>query len=205
MISNDNAFEAINDFEDLPLVPNKIIAILLDDDSEQAENFWKLLYYSTPDALSKDNLTEDEKLSCIWENQPLENEYHIFNKPLIGSALDTAESQTQLRLYRDTNNPVSGIESLVNIIAIFLTNEKESMVRYKSCLVERTDVMESLFLNVMNGRDIGLGTGVLKFDKRLSRSCGSVLGISNSKSFYGRTLTIALRYMSAETDGGICG
>ena len=84
------------------------------------------------------------------------------------------------------------------------TNEKTCLVYQDGILCERTDVMESLFLDVMNGRDIEIGSGVVMFDRELSRSCNSQLNIGNSKSFYGRSLVMALQFISGES-GGLCG
>jgi hypothetical protein len=205
MIRNGSNDSAINNFGLLPLIPNQIVMALIEDNSDEAEMFWKLLAYSQPDALEKDNLTEDEKIACIWDGDTLENEFHIFYKPLIGAALDTAQSQTQMRLYRITTKPVSELDALINFEIVFITNEKESMVRHKGYWVERTDLLETLFLSIMNGRDLGVGVGTLKYDDKLSRSCGSTLGINNSKTFYGRTLIMGLRFMSAESDSRACG
>ena len=71
-------------------------------------------------------------------------------------------------------------------------------------LCERTDIMEALFLSVMNGRDIEIGSGVFQFNRELSRSCNSQLNIGNSKSFYGRSLILALQFVGADS-GGSCG
>lgn len=205
MIRNGSSDSAINDFGMLPLIPDRIVNALLDNESEEAEMFWKLLVYSRPDALEQDNLTQDEKINCIWDGETLENEFHIFYKPLIGAALDTAQSQTQMRLYRINTSPTTKLSALINFEIVFITNEKESMVRYNGVLVERTDLLETLFLDIMNGRDIGIGIGKLKYDKELSRGCGSVLGINNSKTFYGRTIVMGLRFMSADSDDRYCG
>lgn len=205
MIRNGNGDSAFNDFSQLPSVPYRIIDALLNDNSEEAEMFWKLLVYSQPDALEKDNLTEDEKIDCIWGGQTLENECHIFFKPLIGAALDTAEAQTQMRVYRYTGDPRSRLKTLANFEIVFTTNEKESMVRNKGIPMERTDLLECLFLSLMNGRDLGVGIGTLEYNDELSRSCGSTLGINNSKNFYGRSLIMSLMFMGAESDDRICG
>ena len=123
MIVNGNS-GAINNFENVPMIPNQIINTLLDEKSEEAENFWKLLYYGTDDALSKRKLKLKEKVALIWAGDSLENNYRIFYKPLIGSALDTASSQTQMRLYRTTSNPTSKLDCLINFEIVFTTNEK---------------------------------------------------------------------------------
>ena len=205
MIRNGNSSKAYNDFEKLSLIPNQIVMALMEDTSEEAEMFWKLLAYAQPDALEKPNLTEDQKIDCIWDGETLENNYHIFYKPLIGAALDTAEAQTQMRLYRSTTSPRSSLEALVDFAIVLITNEKESTVRYNGVIVERTDLMESLLLNLLNGRDLGIGIGYLSYDDELSRGCGSTLGINNAKTFYGRTIVMGLRFMSADSDGRECG
>ena len=43
MVANGNN-NAINNFEKLSLIPNQIVMALIEDTSEEAENFWKLLY-----------------------------------------------------------------------------------------------------------------------------------------------------------------
>ena len=204
-VVNGNAESVVNNFGTLPSVPYRIIETLASETTEEAEMFWKLLCYAQPDCMEKGNLTEDEKTDTVWAGESLENEYHVFMKPLIGAALDSASSQTQMRIYRDTTNPISSIEALANFVIIFTTNEKESTVRYKGMIFERTDLLESLFLNIMNKRDLGVGVGYLEYDKQASRSCGSTLGVNNSKSFYGRTAVMALKFVGADSDDRFCG
>ena len=205
MIVNGNGYKAVNDLSKVAFIPTQIMNVLIEDQSKEANDFWKLLCLSREDCLDVEDLTEDEKIAAIWQGDSLENNYHVFYKPLIGSALDSAQAQTQMRLYRTTTQPNSNYEAIINFEIDLITNEKESMVRCEGYYVERTDLMESLLLSILNGRDLGLGTGTLSFDKNLSRSCGSALGINNSKTFYGRSLTLGLRFMSAETDINVCG
>ena len=61
-----------------------------------------------------------------------------------------------------------------------------------------------MFLNIFNGRDIGVGSGFVTFNREFSRSCNSQLNIGNSKSFYGRSLVLAINFASGES-GGLCG
>ena len=88
--------------------------------------------------------------------------------------------------------------------AVMKLREKTSLVYQNGLLCERTDLMESMFLDIMNGRDIDIGSGMVTFDRELSRSCNSQLNIGNSKSFYGRSLVMALQFISGES-GGLCG
>ena len=204
MLSNGNFSMAFNNYAEMPQLPYKILTALLTEESKAAEDFWKLLKYADVDALKKDNLTYDEKMALIWTGDSIEQNYNVFLKPLIGSSLDTAEAQTQLRIFRYTTMPTTRFEAVMTIEADFITNEKTCLVYQNGILCERTDLMEALFLDIMNGRDIEIGSGVIMFDRELSRSCNSQLNIGNSKSFYGRSLVMALEFISGES-GGLCG
>lgn len=168
------------------------------------EDFWKLLKYADVDALEKPDLTYEEKLELIWNGDSVEQKYNVFLKPLIGSSLDTAEAQTQLRLFRYTISPTTKLESIICFEADFITNEKTCLVYQNGILCERTDLMETMFLDIINGRDIEIGSGVLTFNREMTRSCGSQLNIGNSKNFFGRSLIFALQFIDAQT-GGTCG
>lgn len=204
MLANENNYMAFNNFSEMPDLPYKIIEVLLTDTSQDAEDFWKLLKYTEVNALKQKNLTLKEKKTMIWQGESIEQNFNVFLKPLIGSAMDSAEAQTQLRLYRYNTVPTTQFEAIVCFEADFVTNEKTSLVRRNKILCERTDVMEALFLSVMNGRDIEIGSGVFQFNRELSRSCNSQLNIGNSKSFYGRSLILALQFVGADSGGG-CG
>ena len=204
MLANEDNYMGFNNFSEMPDFPYKIIEVLLTDTSQDAEDFWKLLKYTEVNALKQKNLTLKEKKAMIWQGESIEQNFNVFLKPLIGSAMDSAEAQTQLRLYRYNTIPTTQFEAIVCFEADFVTNEKTSLVRRNKILCERTDVMEALFLSVMNGRDIEIGSGVFQFNRELSRSCNSQLNIGNSKSFYGRSLILALQFVGADNGGG-CG
>ena len=204
MLANGNSSMAFNSFAEMPQLPYKVISTLLTEESQSAEDLWKLLKYTDVDALSKPNLSYEEKLALVWTGNSIEQNFNVFLKPLIGSSMDDAEAQTQLRIFRYTTMPITRFDSVITIEADFITNEKTCLVYQNGLMCERTDLMESLFLDVMNGRDIEIGSGVVMFDRELSRSCNSQLNIGNSKSFYGRSLVMALQFISGES-GGLCG
>ena len=204
MLSNGNNYQAYTSFKEVPQFPYKIIEVFLTSDEEMVEKFWKLLKYVDVDALEKPNLTYEEKIDMIWNGDSVEQKYNIFLKPLIGSSLDTAEAQTQLRLYRYTISPNTQLEAVIAFEADFITNEKTCLVYQDGILCERTDLMENMFLDIINGRDIGIGNGVLTFNREMSRSCSSQLNIGNSKTFFGRSLVFALDFVDGQT-GGLCG
>lgn len=201
MLANDNYDQTFNNFSQVPTIPYRCIDALISSQSDEAEILWKLLKYNDVDCLSKDNLTEDEKYALIWVGDSLEQNYSVFIKPLIGSAVDTALEQSQLRIYRSTETPTNKIDTTLCYEFDFITNEKDSLVRKDGILMERTDLMESMFLSIMNGRD--LGVGVLVYDRILSRSCSSALAMNNSKTYFGRATVMALQYINPDT-GGSC-
>lgn len=199
-MNNDNKDIKYNDFKNQPLIPYKILEALLTNTSESANRLFKLLKYNDIDCLSKPNLTLREKKSLIWRGQDIEQNYNIFVKPLIGSSLVDSESQSQMRIYRYSTYPTNKIEATISIQMIFLTNEKSSLVEVDGILCERTDVMESEFLNIINGRDISIGSGYITFDREVIRSSTSQINVSNSRSVYGRSLLIALKYTNLSHD-----
>lgn len=199
-MNNDNKDIKYNDFKNQPLIPYKILEALLTNTSESANKLFKLLKYNDIDCLSKPNLTLREKKALIWRGQDIEQNYNIFVKPLIGSSLVDSESQSQMRIYRYSTYPTNKIEATISIQIIFLTNEKSSLVEVDGILCERTDVMESEFLNIINGRDISIGSGYITFDREVIRSSTSQINVSNSRSVYGRSLLIALKYTNLSHD-----
>lgn len=204
-LPNGNSNVSFNNFTEVPYIPYKIIKTMRESTSVEAENFWKCLKYTTTDALDKPNLTEQEKKALIWKgNDSIEDDYQVFLKPLIGSQLTDAQSQTQLRLFRYGGTPTNRMESILLYEFDIIVNEKASMIYYNNILCARDDVMEAMLLSVLNGRDIGIGQNYLRYDRELSRTCQSLTNISNSKSFFGKSLVMGLLYKHPDLGGG-CG
>lgn len=200
---NGNSTMSYNDFSQQPLVTYKILEFLMKEKSQMAEDFWKCLIYDTKDALDKDNLTFEQKRDYIWTGETDEQNYRVFLKPIVGSILSDSQSQTQFRLYRSQTVPEARNSAIICYDFDFLTNEKTCLVYYEGVLCERTDLMESLFLAVFNGRDINIGSSYLSFDRELYRVTGSTIGLTNSKTIFGRSLTMAMRYVNAQSGGCI--
>lgn len=203
-MSNDNRSTSFNNFVELPLLPYKVIEVMLKDKSQETEDLWKVLKYTDIDCLDKPNLTLKQKKEMIWKGESEEQFFNVFLKPMVGSSMDDTNAQTQIRLYRYNTMPTNKISAIVCFEIDLITNETTSLIRKDGLLMERTDYMESLFLNFMNGRDIQIGSGFFSFDRELSRSCNSQLNIGNSKSFYGRSLIMGLRFSNIES-GVECG
>ena len=63
-----------NIFSSMPFIPYKIVMALMEN-----ENFCKLIYYNTMDALSQPNLTIEQKQALIWDgDKDRMDHYNIF-------------------------------------------------------------------------------------------------------------------------------
>lgn len=206
MIANNNSEYAFNDFTEVPKIPYKIVESLMTSTSTEAKNLFKCLKYSDSDCLSKPDLTLNEKRKMIWSpdqnNWTQEQNFNIFLKPLVGNSLDTSEQQTQIRIYEYHILPTDKYQSVLSYAFDFITEEKTSLIYFDDILVERTSFMQSCVLSVMNGRDIAVGQNYFQFSRDFDRYAGSALNISNSKSFYGRTLVMGLLYSDLQKGDG---
>ncbi len=187
-----------NNFLPMTKIPHQIISHLISSKSESAESIWKILKYNEIDCLSKPNLTFQEKNELRYLGQGQQEGKKIFLKPLVSESLTNADNQTIIKLYRFVTQPDNHLTATINFAFEFLTNETTSLVLYEDCYVEKTDLMEALWLDLFNGKDIGIGSSCLQFNRELSRSSQSLLDINNSKSFYGRHIIMSLRYMNAQ-------
>lgn len=78
MLNNNNGYMAFNSYDEMPQLPYKIIEVLLTDKSQASEDFWKVLHYLDLYSLDKDNLTYEEKLSLIWKDEPMQQNFKVF-------------------------------------------------------------------------------------------------------------------------------
>lgn len=206
--ANGNKKTAYNNFIHMPQVPYKVIERLVMSTSRSAENLWKILKYPTTDALSNPNLTQSEKMDMVWNpdkvNASQQNLFSVFMKPLVSSALDSAEEQIQLRIWRYVGKPSSNVEATLGYQFDMYTPERCCMVNDdEDVLCERTDLMEAYLLDVLNGADIEIGSSFFQFyNRELNSVAKSVMSINNGKSLYGRSIVMSLLYIDAKTGGG---
>jgi len=206
MNANGNSI-AYNNFLHMPEVPYKIVERLATHTSQSAENLWKVLKHATTDALSKPNLTFEEKIALLWTpdvvNATQQNLFTVFLKPLVSSSLDTAEEQIQLRIYKIINKPRNNVIASIGYQFDMYTSEVCCMVYNEDgYLCERTDLMEAYLLDVLNGADMGIGSSMFNFyNQELSSISRSSLAINNGKSLYGRSLVLSLTYSDVMSGG----
>lgn len=188
MLNNNNSDIAFNNFQDVPKFPYRIIEKLA---STGSEDIWKIMKYQDINALKGENLTYKQKIGMIWEGQTDEENYNIFLKSLIGNSLPDSMAQMQLRIYRNSTLPNTRLEAVLNYEIDIICNDKTANIFYDNILCERTDVLENLLIDNLNGLDIG-GTGYLQFNRELSRQSQSMLSLGNSKTLYGRAVVFSL-------------
>ena len=196
-------------FMDMARVPYLIIYKLAMNTDEKTEMLWKLLKYTDVNALSKPNLTFEEKMDLVWTPEKVsstrtQDTFNVFLKPLVSASLNEATSQTQLRIYRYKTTAINQTSSTLVYEFDVMVNEASSMVYNTSYeMIEKTDLMEALLIDIMNMTDLGVGVNFLRFTRMQGGSCESVLNINNAKSTYGRSFLLALSYINASL-GGEC-
>jgi len=151
------------------------------------EDIWKLLKYNTPDALSKPNLTMEEKGALIWNGTGDSEDYRVFRSPFLDDAITSQISQ--LRIYNAVLSPYNRSVGTVDIgIECLCHNKIINLDTYES----RVEVMMQNVIECLNGRDIA-GVGVLAFDKDMSEYDICRMNIYNNRNFFGYSMWISVK------------
>jgi hypothetical protein len=204
MIYNGNNEIAYNDFSGIEEIPYRVLTWLISNKTKVEEDMWKALYYSDYDALKKKNLTTAQKRGLIWTKEPMQNQFKVFNTPLVSDDMVDADDMIQLRMFEYSLIPVDRLHATILFEIDVYTNDKSStIVKENNIPVERTSFIEVCLLQLLVGVDLGLGYNFLQFDRNLSTYSKSVANINNSKSFWGRSFMLALQY-SKPNNGGDC-
>ena len=186
-----------NSFADMPQIPYKIILYLVKNN----QNIFKILKYDTADALSKPDLSIEEKMQMIYVDDTDDSEDHfgLFLKPLIGDEL--TKQCTQLRIFKVSMTPTDRVSAILNYEFDTICGSKMSLIYDEDGIpCSRIDIMEKEILSTLNGVD-EFGIGYFQFSQDLSRYCTERLGISNSKTFFGSSLVLSCIQSSFEDEG----
>ena len=198
-------------FMDMTRIPYLIIYKLAMSTDDKVEMLWKLLKYTDVWALTKANLTFEEKMDLVWTPEKVtstrtQDTFNVFLKPLVPASLNEATSQTQLRIYRYKTSAINQTSSTLLYEFDVMVNESSAMVYNTSYeMIEKTDLMEALLIDIMNMTDLGVGVNFLRFTRMQGGTCESVLNINNSKSTYGRSFLLALSYIDTSMGGDCSG
>lgn len=210
MINQGTGIQSYASYLNFPLIPYNILEKLAKDDSKEAEKIWKILKYPDAKAFENPNLTYKEKMDLVYNpteqlNTETQDKFRVFLKPLVPSSLNSDASQTQLRISTLEMKSKNQRESTICCIFSITTNEMSYGVFDDSFrLLDRVDVMISLLLEVLNGTDIGIGSGRLAFTNTPEGRSVVLSNINNGKSTYGKTMSMFLKYYDDSKKGGVC-
>lgn len=161
----------------LPQIPYNILTYLAKEDSV----IWKLLKYNSYDALSKPDLTFDEKLDLIWKTGG-QDKYSVFLTPLVEDVI--AESRCILKIY-DYYIHAKELFVATPVYAFdFLYGGQMSLVEFEGIPVSRGDLFIHRVMSVLNGTYVA-GIGKLTFSDDMSRYNLARSTIGNAKTFTG--------------------
>ena len=166
-----------NSLSRLPEAPYSILKFL----ALNNENIWKMIKYNSYDALSKPNLTIEEKLSYIWKSGAQED-FSVFFTNIVGDAI--CEEKCILKCY---DYYIAATDSYIStpIFAFdFLYGVTMALVEKDGIPVNRGDLFINEILKTLNGVEIN-GIGKLMFNKNQSRYDFARSVIADSKKFTG--------------------
>lgn len=184
-----------NVFTTMPLIPYRIIMALMEND-----NFCKLMYYNTINALDKPALTIEQKQKLIWDGI----EDHMENSNIFITNVqpnEEFENRTILKCYKYETMPNDLILSTLNYKFDVLFGSKIPIVNYQGIPCNRGDLIEMEIMRSLNGQDVA-GVGFLQFNQDLSALCNSRVGIGNNYTFTGLTIIMATQLADIRT--GVC-
>ena len=147
---------AYNKFTEFSNLCYNILAYLM----VQNEDIWKLLKYDTPDALSKPNLTLEEKRKMIYDGNGDSEHYNVYRSPFVDEAF--TEQTSQLRIYALTINPKNRSLATIDLNIDCITHTKLVNIDGGK---SRVELMVEEVLKTLNGQEID-GVGKLFFDAR---------------------------------------
>lgn len=163
---NNPRQDEYNKFEMFPDIAYNCVATLV----EKEDILWKLLKYSSPDALSQPNLTKEEKGVLIYDGSPNETDFNVF----LSSGQDNSWTRETCilcvspQVLIPTNHIYGNISISFEIYAHYKINHLKT---YQT----RTDLAAQRIISTMNGAEIN-GLGRIFFDARASRYTKSFVG-----------------------------
>lgn len=160
-----NTFSVYNRFVNISNFSINIINYLIDHN----ETIWKLLKYETNDALSKPNLTTDEKTNLIYSGMSsadnpanyhdIEKEYRIFTKGMSSDAIE--EYCSQLHIFLGKLSPQNRVTGRVDMYIQIISHN--AILILDNCQ-NRNEVLLQQIINTLNGATIE-GRTQLSFNK----------------------------------------
>jgi hypothetical protein len=151
---------AYNNFETLATIGyNCVKYLILNNDM-----IWKLLKYTTPNAWSENNLTNEEKAQLIYAGESDTSNYNVF---LDGKQPDVeTKEKTLLRIMPEY---AVGLNRTVGLIRISMEVYSHYKINHLSNYQTRIDRIAQELLETFNGTLVG-GFGNMVFNKMTDES-----------------------------------
>lgn len=198
MIDYNNVM--FNRFVNLDSIEERIINYLMNSKDVDAERLWKLLRYNDINALSRDNLTREEKSKLIYRGEESQSDdKRVFMQSYLEDKFVVQCSL--MKIYVDSVVPTNHLLSIVNVGIDLMSHNKtqivisdsfdelenpdtyrpiEENVIYKN----RNTLMLKCLLSVLNGATVE-GVGQLQFNQQLSVFSQSRSGIFDNRQYNG--------------------
>lgn len=180
---------AYNTYDSLPNISYNIITYLFSND-----NLFKLLKYSSSDALNQPNLTNSEKANLIYNGQTDASTFRLYQDPFTDDAFDTMCSM--IRVFPYYINPVNRVSGIVDVVFEVITHVK---VNYLSNYQTRIPYMTQQIISSLNGKEVG-ALGVMSFDRSISSGNTSKLNIYNNRNYIGQTTIMNVRVVNVNVN-----
>lgn len=121
-----DTYSNYNRFENLDGIEAKLAKHLISSNSKHAQNVWKLLKYGSLDALSKDNLTEEQKYDLLCTDSGDKDQKRLFINPLPGDAWP--EQCSFICIYTGDIAPVDHMRAVVDVTVDIVTHSSVAIV-----------------------------------------------------------------------------
>ena len=151
------SFHDYNKYKQIPSIGDEIISYLIRNN----ETIWKLLKYPSHDALSKPNLSIQEKRDMIYKNQTQDSsKYRVFRQSFLDDGQNVEVSD--LRIYVCYVEPTTYVNGRIDFYLDVLSHRKIIILEDSS---NRNEIFMQQIIETLNGKDVG-GNGLFYFDKK---------------------------------------
>lgn len=181
-----------NDYRNSSWIPYNVVEKLIEN-----ENIWKLLYYSTADALEQPDLTRQQKVDMIWSGEDNQDDFNVFLIPMTENIQPKQTTLMRIAIYKVIpNSPYYG-DILLGIH--LLTQTKLGVIKDRRA---RLDVLFDEIMSELMNEDIG-GLGTIYFNRGTggSSECAQLNTSGNKKDYMEKMIILGIKYGSLKQNG----
>jgi|WetSurSiteA1Bulk_404760.scaffolds.fasta_scaffold00089_13 hypothetical protein len=151
---------AYNNFQHFSLLSYNCIKYMMDNN----ELVWKLLKYTSPDAWSKPDLTQEEKGALIYAGQQDSSKYNVF---MDGKQPDVLVNE--ITMVRIMPQYAVGQNRTIGVIEISMEVFSHYKINHMSNYTTRIDTIAGELLALFNGVNVGT-LGLMAIDRMIDQS-----------------------------------